>query len=110
MLKLKKFKDELFTTMLPPNYQKVCSSTDDYFDLIKYCWECIGDVSREFVNINYFSADAQYEISHYKKSLQHLHIRIDECYTQLKLIGNHADVSHVSHVYTAPTNSKGRKQ
>lgn len=94
--------------MIPPNYQKVCSTTDDYFDLIKYCWECIGDIGGELVKMDPYNPDTQYEIEHYRKSLQHLHIRINECYAHLKSIGNSVDVSHVSHVYTAPSNSKRR--
>ena len=65
MNKLKRFKNE-FRTMLPPNYQKFCKSTDDYFDLIKYCWECIDDVKQasfesffpvEVLNVNVVSPD-----------------------------------------------------
>lgn len=109
MIKLKRFKSELFSTMIPPNYQKVCATTDDYFDLIKYCWECIGDVSDEIVKINFNHSDSQYSMNFYKKSLQQLHVRINECYAHLKSIGNSVDISHVNNVYTAPKNDKGRR-
>lgn len=84
MNKLKRFKDETFVTMIPPNYQKVCQSDDDYFDLIRYCWECIGDVKQAISEVKFYDVDAQYEIADYIKSLKHLHIRINECYGYLK--------------------------
>jgi len=95
--------------MIPPNYQKVCKTTDDYFSLIKYCWECIGHLSKEALGMNFYNSDVQYDMNFYKKSLQAHHTRINECYAHLKSIGNNVDVSHVNSVYTAPKNDKGRR-
>lgn len=100
MIKLKKYKNELFTTMIPPNYQKVCNEVDDYFDLIKYCFECIGDVKQAIANVNFYHKDAQYNIAHYNTSIKHLHRRINECYEHLKSLGNEKDISRVTNVYT----------
>mgnify|MGYP003673478589 FL=1 len=106
MIKLKKFKGELFTTMIPPSYQKVCITPDEYFDLIKYCWECIGDVSEALVSVNFYHSDSQFELTHYKASLLHLHRRINECYEHLKTVGYANEVKPID-VYTAPL-SQGR--
>lgn len=98
MESLKRFKKE-FKTMLPPNHQKECKTVGDYFDLIKYCWECIGDVKQAIIDINYYRKESQYEMAEYQKSIKHLHIRIDECYVVLKQYGKEKSKVEVN-VYT----------
>ena len=103
MIKLKN------NTLIPPNHQKVCSNEDDYIQLINWCWEKIGEINTGLVEINLYKTDSVHEMNYYKDVLRTLHTRIKECYEHLILVGNEGDVSHVSHVFTAPTNSKGRK-
>ena len=107
-MRLKRFKNE-FRTSIPPNYQKVCESDNDYFDLIKYCWECIGDVSESISNINFYKEDGQYELVEYKKSIHHLHVRIEECYSYLKKLGVEVEAIEME-VFTAPIGHNRRRK
>ena len=108
MQTLKRFKNE-FKTSIPPNHQKVCGSIDDYFDLIKYCWECIGDVKQAVVGINFYGRDSHVEFMEYKKMLCSLHARIEECYAYLNNLGKAVDISSTQDVYTTTKAHEGRK-
>ena len=72
----------------PPSVIRVCKTTDDYFDLVKFCWECIGTIQSKIGEIDLTERHGYMFLNSLYKCLKHLFDRIDECYDYLKWVDN----------------------